>query len=116
MSYWHIVSVSSISGGTSDFDYVLVFKNYGEAAGASLEHSHSQIIALPIIPKRVSEEIEGAKNYFRYKDRCVFCDMVRQELQQRRRVINENKSFVSIAPFASRSPFETWILPKTHPS
>jgi UDPglucose--hexose-1-phosphate uridylyltransferase len=94
--------------------YVLVFKNHGLAAGASLEHPHSQIIALPIIPKRVSEEIEGAKNYFRYKDRCVFCDIIRQELQHGRRVINENKSFVSIAPFASRSPFETWILPKTH--
>ncbi len=94
--------------------YVLVFKNHGVAAGASLEHSHSQIIALPIIPKRVIEEIEGAKTYFNYKDRCVFCDIIRQELQQRYRVITENKSFLSIAPFASRFPFETWILPKTH--
>jgi UDPglucose--hexose-1-phosphate uridylyltransferase len=94
--------------------YALVFKNHGVAAGASLEHSHSQIIALPIIPKRVSEEIEGAKTYFNYKDRCVFCDIIRQELQQKRRIITENKSFVSIAPFASRFPFETWILPKTH--
>ena len=94
--------------------YVLVFKNHGVAAGASLEHSHSQIIALPIVPKRVSEEIEGAKTYFNYKDRCVFCDIIRQELQQRVRVILENKSFLSIAPFASRFPFETWILPKTH--
>jgi UDPglucose--hexose-1-phosphate uridylyltransferase len=94
--------------------YVLVFKNHGVAAGASLEHSHSQIIALPIVPKRVSEEIEGAKTYFNYKDRCVFCDIIRQELQQKRRIITENKSFVSIAPFASRFPFETWILPKTH--
>ena len=94
--------------------YVLVFKNHGVAAGASLEHSHSQIIALPIVPKRVIEEIEGAKTYFNYKDRCVFCDIIRQELQQRYRVITENKSFLSIAPFASRFPFETWILPKTH--
>ena len=94
--------------------YVLVFKNHGVAAGASLEHSHSQIIALPIVPKRVSEEIEGAKTYFNYKDRCVFCDIIRQELQQKRRIITENKSFLSIAPFASRFPFETWILPKTH--
>jgi UDPglucose--hexose-1-phosphate uridylyltransferase len=94
--------------------YVLVFKNHGLAAGASLEHSHSQIIALPIVPKRVGEEIEGSKNYFHYKDRCVFCDIIRQELHRRHRVINENQSFVSIAPFASRSPFETWILPKTH--
>jgi UDPglucose--hexose-1-phosphate uridylyltransferase len=94
--------------------YVLVFKNHGLAAGASLEHSHSQIIALPIVPKRVSEEIEGAKTYFNFKDRCVFCDIIRQELQQKRRIITENKSFLAIAPFASRFPFETWILPKTH--
>ena len=94
--------------------YVLVFKNHGVAAGASLEHSHSQIIALPIIPKRVKEEIEGAKTYFHYKDRCVFCDIIRQELQKKSRVIIENKLFVSIAPFASRFPFETWVLPKTH--
>ncbi len=94
--------------------YVLVFKNQGLAAGASLEHSHSQIIALPIVPKRVSEEIEGSKNYFQYKDRCVFCDIIRQELQQRNRLIIENQAFLSIAPFASRFPFETWILPKTH--
>jgi len=94
--------------------HVLVFKNYGSAAGASLEHSHSQIIALPIVPTRVREEIEGSKNYFLYKDRCVYCDIIRQELRQRSRVIAENSGFVSIAPFASRFPFETWILPKTH--
>lgn len=94
--------------------HVLVFKNYGSAAGASLEHSHSQIIALPIVPTRVREEIEGSKNYFLYKDRCVYCDIIRQELRQRKRVIAENSGFVSIAPFASRFPFETWILPKIH--
>ncbi len=94
--------------------YVLIFKNHGVAAGASLEHPHSQIIALPIVPKRVSEEMEGAKNYFHYKDRCVFCDIIQQELQQKSRIITENQSYVSIAPFASRFPFETWILPKTH--
>lgn len=94
--------------------YVMVFKNHGAAAGASLEHPHSQIIALPIIPTRVREEIEGAKGYFQYKDRCVFCDIIRQELRQKSRVITENRSFVSLAPFASRFPFETWILPKPH--
>ncbi len=96
------------------FRYVLVFKNHGVAAGASLEHSHSQIIALPIVPRRVAEEMEGAKNYFHYKERCVFCDIIRQELQQKNRLIIENQAFLSIAPFASRFPFETWILPKTH--
>ncbi len=94
--------------------YVMVFKNYGSAAGASLEHSHSQIIALPILPTRVREEIEGSKNYFQYKDRCVFCDIIRQELRQKTRVITENSGFVSLSPFASRFPFETWILPKVH--
>ncbi len=100
--------------GDQRLRYVLVFKNHGVAAGASLEHSHSQIIALPIVPRRVSEEIEGAKNYFRYKDRCVFCDIIRQERQQQSRLIMENQTFLSIAPYASRFPFETWILPKAH--
>lgn len=94
--------------------YVIVFKNHGLAAGASLEHSHSQLIALPIIPKTVREEVEGSKTYFNYKDRCVYCDIIHQELRQKCRLISENQSFVSIAPFASRFPFETWILPKKH--
>ena len=85
--------------------YVMVFKNHGLAAGASLEHSHSQIIALPIIPRRVTEEIEGAKVYFDYKDRCVYCDVIRQELLRKIRVVSENQAFVSITPFASRFPF-----------
>ena len=102
--------------GDKRLRYVLVFKNQGVAAGASLEHSHSQLIALPIIPRRVVEEIEGAKNYFQFKDRCVFCDIIRQELQQRSRVIVENRDFLSVAAFASRFPFETWILPKEHHS
>ena len=57
------------------FKYILIFKNHGEAAGASLEHAHSQLIALPIVPKHVVEEMEGAKQYFMYKERCVFCDI-----------------------------------------
>jgi UDPglucose--hexose-1-phosphate uridylyltransferase len=96
------------------FQFVLVFKNHGAAAGASLSHPHSQIIALPILPRRVGEEIEGARNHFNFKDRCVFCDIIRQELQQRKRVILENRFFVAVAPFASTVPFETWILPKVH--
>jgi len=94
--------------------YVLVFKNHGVSAGASLEHSHSQVVALPIVPKRVSEEIEGRRTIFHYKDRCVFCDIIRQELQQKARIVSENQAFISIAPFASRFPFEAWVLPKAH--
>ncbi len=79
-----------------------------------MEHPHSQIIALPIIPRTVTEEIEGAKSFFHYKERCVYCDIIRQELSQKKRIVSENNRFVAIAPFASRFPFETWILPKTH--
>jgi len=96
------------------FKYMLIFKNHGSAAGASLDHTHSQLIALPIVPKRVSEEIQGAKTYFLYKERCVFCDIIQQEKQENVRVINENEHFICIAPFTSRFPFESWVLPKTH--
>jgi len=96
------------------FRYILVFKNYGRAAGASLAHPHSQLIATPIIPKRVREELDGAREYYDYKERCVFCDIVRQERSQGLRVISENDDFVAIAPYAARFPFETWILPRAH--
>ena len=96
------------------FRYILIFKNHGRAAGASLEHPHSQLIATPIIPKRVREELDGSKEYYDYKERCVFCDIVRQELTQGVRVISENDDFVAVAPYAARFPFETWILPKAH--
>ena len=81
------------------FRYVVVFKNHGEAAGASLEHTHSQLIALPIVPKLVAEEIAGSKTHFDIKERCVFCDIVRQEIADGLRVVNENKGFLSFCPF-----------------
>ena len=98
------------------FRYVLIFKNHGEAAGASLEHTHSQLIALPVVPKRVREEVDFAREYYNYKERCIFCDIVRQEAEAGIRVISENQSFVAVAPFAPRFPFELWILPKVHQS
>ena len=98
------------------FKYILMFKNHGEAAGATLEHPHGQLIALPIVPKQVVEELEGAKQYYIYKERCVFCDIARQELEDGIRIIAENEDFVTLAPYAPRFPFETWILPKRHES
>ena len=98
------------------FKYILIFKNHGEPAGASLEHPHSQLIALPIIPRTVTSELEGAKQYYIYKERCVFCDVIRQELDTGSRIISENDSFVTLAPYAPRFPFETWLLPKRHES
>jgi len=98
------------------FRYFMLFKNHGESAGASLEHCHSQIIALPIVPKRVMEELNGAASYFNYKERCIFCDIIRQDMvvSQQERVVCFNDSFVALAPFASRFPYEVWILPRRH--
>lgn len=98
------------------FKYVLIFKNEGEVAGASLEHSHTQLIALPIVPKLVKEELDSARRHYEFKERCIFCDVINQELDDGKRVIYENARYVAIAPFAPRSPFETWILPKKHES
>ncbi|HEB51272.1 MAG TPA: galactose-1-phosphate uridylyltransferase [Desulfobulbus sp.] len=100
----------------SRFRYVMVFKNHGRAAGASLEHSHSQLVALPILPRMVTSELDGSLKYFRYKDRCVFCDIIHQEIQQNVRLVCENPLFVTLAPFAPRSPFEMWIMPRKHSS
>jgi UDPglucose--hexose-1-phosphate uridylyltransferase len=94
--------------------YVLVFKNFGVLAGASLEHSHSQLISLPILPKRVSENIKGAEMYYDYRGRCAICDMLQQELYSQERIVEENDSFVSLCPFASRFPFEMQIIPRGH--
>ncbi len=96
--------------------YVMMFKNYGEAAGAHLEHSHSQLIALPVVPKRVQEELDVAKRYYDFKERCIFCDMIRQEMKAGVRVVTETDQFLVVEPYAARFPFETWILPKKHQS
>lgn len=96
------------------FKYILTFKNHGDAAGASLEHPHTQMIALPIIPKRVAEEMEGSRAHFANKERCIFCDIIHQEQMSKSRIITENKNFIAFTPFASRFPFETWVLPKMH--
>jgi UDPglucose--hexose-1-phosphate uridylyltransferase len=98
------------------FKYIMIFKNHGEAAGASLEHTHSQLIALPVVPKRVREETDGARDYFRFKERCIFCDIIRQELESGIRVIANTPAFIAIAPFAPRFPFEIWIMPRVHQS
>ena len=94
----------------------LVFKNVGKEAGASLYHTHSQLIATPFVPVRIEEEIRGAREYFNYRGRCIFCDMIVQELEQDVRVVEDTEHFVAIEPFAARFPFETWVIPKTHSS
>ncbi|MCG2714637.1 MAG: galactose-1-phosphate uridylyltransferase [Candidatus Omnitrophica bacterium] len=98
----------------SRFKYIMVFRNYGSAAGASLEHPHTQLVALPMVPKNALEEIHGARDYFNYRERCIFCDIIRQEIQDKSRVILENKYFISFCPFVSRFPFGIMIMPKQH--
>ncbi len=98
----------------SRIKYILLFKNYGADAGASLEHPHSQLIALPIIPSRVAGEVRGALKHHEYTHRCIYCDMLSQERSEKKFVIHEGPDFVAMTPFASRFPFESWILPKRH--
>ena len=96
------------------FKYILIFRNFGESAGTSVEHAHSQIIALPMIPKYVLEKIEGAANYSEYRGRCIFCDTIAQEKENKERIVTENEDFIAFCPFVPRYPFETWIFPKEH--
>ena len=98
------------------FQYALIFKNEGISAGATLEHTHSQLIALPIVPIHVQEELDACRRHYNLKERCIFCDMVAQERGDGRRIVAENDEFLAFAPFASRFPFETWLLPKRHES
>ena len=98
------------------FRYIILFKNHGEAAGASLEHPHCQLIALPVIPKRVKEEVDAGKAFYDLKERCIFCDIIRQESAAGVRLVMETDRFTVLEPYAPRFPFETWILPKRHES
>ena len=95
--------------------YVLIFKNYGwQSGGGRIKHSRSQIIATPVNLKRVKEELEGAKSYYNYHERCVFCDIVKEEIDLGERVVLDEGGILAVVPFASRFPFEVWILPKRH--
>ena len=97
------------------FKYVMIFKNHGWVAGAGrIKHSRSQLIATPVNPKRVKEELAGARQYYQYHERCIFCDLIKQELDSGERVIADFDGFVAVTPFAARFPFEVWILPKKH--
>lgn len=95
-------------------EYVIIFGNEGEEAGASKEHAHWQLIGLPIIPIEVWNEIESGREYWGREDECVFCRLTNQERDDGSRIVAKNDYFFSLCPFASRFPFETWILPQNH--
>jgi UDPglucose--hexose-1-phosphate uridylyltransferase len=96
------------------FKYVLIFKNHGSAAGASLSHPHTQIIATPVTPLTLAEELTSAKEHFQDKERCLFCDIIQQELESGERIVVSDDQFVAMTPFASRFPFEIFLAPRNH--
>lgn len=95
-------------------EYVQIFENVGGIAGASLEHPHSQVIATPLIPPVVFDELRGAEYFGQANGNCPYCEIIAQEIQDGRRKVAENDDFIAFCPFASRFPFETWIVPRQH--
>ena len=103
--------------GDKRMRYVLIFKNHGEQAGAhTISHSISQLMGLSVTPRHVKTKLMVARDYFATKERCLYCDVLQQELKERKRVIAENEDFLAFAPFASRFPFEMAVFPKSHNS
>lgn len=97
------------------FKYILIFKNYGwSSGGGRVGHSRSQLIATPVTPKRVKEELVIGRRYYELHERCLFCDIIKQELDQKERVVLDIDGFITTVPFASHFPFEVCILPKEH--
>ena len=96
--------------------YGMVFKNVGAAAGATLYHSHSQLIVTPIVPRNVEQKLIACEEFYKYRGRCLVCDMLAQEMDQKARLVLDSGLFLAFQPYAPRTPFETWIIPKNHES
>jgi len=93
---------------------IIIFKNHGQAAGTSLEHTHSQIVGTAVVPSNIRTKLQTAARHYDDHGVCVYCEMIKEELTFKKRIVMETDRFVVLHPFASRSPFETWILPKDH--
>jgi UDPglucose--hexose-1-phosphate uridylyltransferase len=96
------------------FKYVSIFKDYGSSAGQEFEHPASQLTATTFVPRRVLYELRAGREYFQQKERCVFCDIISQEMKQEVRMLEVRGDFIALCPYAPRVPYETWILPHTH--
>lgn len=96
--------------------YVLIFKNDGPIAGASIAHAHCQIFALPIVPPKIARESDAMNHYWDQKNTCAYCDIIEWESSQKVRVIAEDKSFIAVAPYASSHALEAWLIPRRHVS
>ncbi|MGZ8497840.1 MAG: galactose-1-phosphate uridylyltransferase [Candidatus Binatia bacterium] len=94
--------------------FALIFKNQGERAGATLEHAHAQLLALPFVPADVEQELAGARDYHRRSASCYYCALIERELEAQVRVVTSSAAFIALCPAAPRFAFETWILPRVH--
>ena len=96
------------------FRYIQVFKNHGARAGATIPHSHSQVVAMPVVPGRLRERLNHAKAHYTAKDRCIFCDILRYESENHKRILFETPGYIVMSPYSPRLPFELWIFPRNH--
>jgi UDPglucose--hexose-1-phosphate uridylyltransferase len=96
------------------FKYVSIFKDYGSSGGQEFEHPTAQLTATTFVPRRVLYELRAGREYFQAKERCVFCDIIAQELRQDLRVLEVRGDFIALCPYAPRVPYETWIMPRIH--
>lgn len=96
------------------FKYVSIYKDHGNSAGQEFDHPSSQLMATTFVPRRVLYELRAGREYFQQKERCVFCDIISQEMKQDLRLVELRGDFLALCPYAPRVPYETWILPQTH--
>ena len=94
--------------------YIQVFKNQGAQAGSLIQHAHSHLVATPVIPRRLEAELRWCKRYYDLKERCLYCDILHQEVTQGTRLVAQHGEFVAFCPFAPRFAYEVWIFPATH--
>jgi UDPglucose--hexose-1-phosphate uridylyltransferase len=100
--------------GDPRFRYITVFENHGALSGAEWKHPYSEVIATVFVPPRVLYELRSARAWYEEKERCVFCDVLRQEERQGRRVVDAQGDYIAVCPYASRVPFELWVMPRLH--
>lgn len=93
---------------------IVIFKNHGERAGTSLEHPHSQIIAAPVVSPQVFARLGAAREFHKHQGTCLYCQVLQDEMGAGERIVESHSSFVAFAPFASLSPYHTWIFPRVH--
>lgn len=95
-------------------EHVIIFKNHGPRAGSSLEHPHSQVVSLPVVPGQVCRRVEEATRFYNDFGQCVFCRMLDYELQEDLRIVTAGRHFTAFIPYAAFSPFHLWLLPNRH--